>query len=88
MIAVGVDTHKHRHVAAALNQLGQLLGEISVAASAAGYRELVSWLAGLGGEMNPDRVLFDALITDDTDARDCRLRLRSGTLCRKHQRQK
>jgi hypothetical protein len=45
-------------------------------------------LAGLGGEMNPDRVLFDALITDDTDARDCRLRLRSGTLCRKHQRQK
>jgi Transposase len=50
MIAVGVGTHKHRHVAAALNQLGQVLGEISVAASAAGYRELVSWLAGLGGE--------------------------------------
>jgi transposase len=50
MIAVGVDTHKHRHVAVALNQLGQVLGEISVAASAAGYRELVSWLAGLGGE--------------------------------------
>jgi transposase len=50
MIAVGVDTHKHRHVAAALNQLGQVLGEISVAASGAGYRELVSWLAGLGGE--------------------------------------
>jgi hypothetical protein len=38
MIAVGVDTHKHEHVAVALNQLGQLLGEIAVAASAAGYR--------------------------------------------------
>ena len=51
MIAVGVDTHKHRHVAVALNQLGEVLGEIAVAASAAGYRELVSWLAGLGGEV-------------------------------------
>jgi hypothetical protein len=32
MIAVGVDTHKHEHVAAALNELGELLGEIVVAA--------------------------------------------------------
>jgi hypothetical protein len=40
MIAVGVATHKHRHVAVALSQLGQLLGEISVAASAAGYLRL------------------------------------------------
>ena len=47
MIAVGVDTHKHQHVAVALERLGQLLGEIAVAASAAGYRELVVWLAGL-----------------------------------------
>ena len=50
MIAVGVDTHKHEHVAVALSQLGELLGEIAVAASAAGYRELVAWLAGLDGE--------------------------------------
>jgi transposase len=49
MIAVGVDTHKHEHVAAALNELGELLGEIVVAASPAGYRELVKWLKGLGG---------------------------------------
>ena len=51
MIAVGVDTHKHWHVAVALSPLGELLGEIAVAASAAGYRELVSWLAGLDGEV-------------------------------------
>lgn len=50
MIAVGVDTHKYWHVAVALSALGQLLGEISVAATAAGYRELVAWLAELGGE--------------------------------------
>ena len=39
MIAVGVDTHKHQHVAVALSELGLPLGEIAVAASAAGYRE-------------------------------------------------
>ena len=50
MIAVGVDTHKHRHVAVALSQLGELRAS-PVAAGAAGYRELVSWLAGLGGEV-------------------------------------
>ena len=50
MITVGVDTHKHQHIAVALDALGQLLGEIAVAATVAGYRELVFWLAGLGGE--------------------------------------
>lgn len=48
MIAVGVDTHKHEHVAAALNELGELLSEIKVAASPVGYHELVQWLKGLG----------------------------------------
>ena len=47
MIAVGVDTHKYQHIAVALDALGQLLGEIAVAATVAGYRELVCWLAGL-----------------------------------------
>jgi hypothetical protein len=28
MIAVGVDTHKHQHLAVAVDALGQLLGEI------------------------------------------------------------
>jgi len=51
MIAVGVDTHKQWHVAVALCALGRLLGEITVPATAAGYHELVSWLAGLGGEV-------------------------------------
>src|SRR6266545_4908969 len=43
MVAVGVDTHKERHYAAALDQLGQLLGERTFAASAAGYAELQRW---------------------------------------------
>src|SRR5215211_4795935 len=48
MIAVGVDTHKQRHYAVALDQLGQLLGELSFAASAAGYAELRRWAECLG----------------------------------------
>ncbi len=43
MIAVGVDTHKERHYAVALDHLGQLLAELSFPASAAGYTELQLW---------------------------------------------
>jgi len=43
MIAVGVDTHKERHYAVVLDQVGQLLGELSFAATAAGYGELQRW---------------------------------------------
>jgi hypothetical protein len=48
MIAVEVDTHKARHYAVALDQLGQLLGELSFAASADGYAELQRWAERLG----------------------------------------
>jgi transposase len=43
MVAVGVDTHKERHYAVALDSLGQLLGEGSFEASATGYVELELW---------------------------------------------
>lgn len=49
MIAVGVDTHKERHYAAALDTLGQLLGEFAFAANAAGYLELQRWAESLSG---------------------------------------
>lgn len=51
MIAVGVDTHKDQHVAAALDRFGQLRGELVVAADAAGYRELAAWVEGLGARV-------------------------------------
>jgi transposase len=47
MIAVGVDTHKQRHTAVVLDRLGQLLGELSIEACLAGYRELDAWVHGL-----------------------------------------
>jgi hypothetical protein len=43
MIAVGVDTHKQRHYAVALDQVGQLLAELSFVATAAGYAQLQGW---------------------------------------------
>ena len=51
MIAVGVDTHKQRHYAAALDHLGQVLGERSFVASAGGYAELRRWAEELSGEL-------------------------------------
>src|ERR1700686_4565136 len=52
MIAVGVDTHKDRHIAVALDLLGQLLGELSIAGCAGGYLELEVWAQTLaqGGQ--------------------------------------
>ena len=40
MIAVGVDTHKQRHCAVAVDALGQVLGEVEFAATATGYAQL------------------------------------------------
>lgn len=53
MIAVGVDTHKERHYAVALDHLGQMLAELTFAATAAGYCELQRWAEELaaGGEL-------------------------------------
>ena len=47
-ITGGVDTHLDVHVAAALDERGAQLGVESFAATASGYRELLSWLEGFG----------------------------------------
>ncbi len=47
-ITGGVDTHKDAHVAAALDELGAVLGTESFPATRAGYRALLEWLAGFG----------------------------------------
>jgi transposase len=44
----GVDTHCDVHVAAAVDQVGGLLGTESVPASPAGYEALLGWLSGFG----------------------------------------
>lgn len=47
-ITGGVDTHRDNHVAAALDQLGRLLGTQSFPATRTGYRHLLAWLTGFG----------------------------------------
>jgi transposase len=44
----GVDTHKHTHTAAALDQLGRELGVAEFEADGAGYRALVRWFRAFG----------------------------------------
>jgi hypothetical protein len=47
-IIVGVDTHKDVHVAAVISVLGVLLGTASFPTTAAGYRQLLTWVRGFG----------------------------------------
>ena len=44
----GIDTHGEVHVAAALDEVGGLLGTRSFGATPEGYSALLSWLAGFG----------------------------------------
>lgn len=47
-IIVGVDTHKHVHVAVAIDALGVRLGDLVVPADTSGYRQLAEWAKNLG----------------------------------------
>ena len=48
IVTGGVDTHQDLHVAAALDQLGRVLGTQSFPTSPAGYRDLHRWLHSFG----------------------------------------
>lgn len=50
-IVVGVDTHKHNHVAVALDELGARLDAQRFAADTAGYQSLIDWASVLGREV-------------------------------------
>jgi hypothetical protein len=56
-IVVGVDTHKHTHVAAALDQLGSLLGSTTIIVNRAGYW-LHDWVGELAGDEDGVPVVF------------------------------
>ena len=47
-VIVGVDTHKHIHVAVAVTQHGTLLGDRAVSADSGGYAQLEVWAQELG----------------------------------------
>jgi transposase len=47
-VIVGVDTHKHIHVAVALSWAGERLGDLTVAADPGGYEQLLDWAQAFG----------------------------------------
>jgi transposase len=47
-VIVGVDTHKHFHVAAVLDERGALVGTATFGADSAGYRALIDWSGRCG----------------------------------------
>jgi transposase len=47
-VIIGVDTHKHFHVAAVLDERGALLDTATFAADSGGYRALIDWSARFG----------------------------------------
>jgi transposase len=47
VITIGIDPHKRTHTAVAVNDVGQLLGEITIDADETGQRDLLSWAHGL-----------------------------------------
>ncbi|SDH68237.1 IS110 family transposase, partial [Pseudonocardia oroxyli] len=57
-IVVGVDTHKHLHVAVAVDQLGALLGSTTVTVNRAGYSGLRDWVGELAGDNDDVPVVF------------------------------
>lgn len=49
-IVIGVDTHKHVHVAHAADDLGRSLGDYQMPTTAAGYAEFLAWARYLRAE--------------------------------------
>ena len=47
-LVIGVDTHKHLHVAVALDELGARLGELTISADSDGYAALAAWAEQAG----------------------------------------
>ncbi|WP_406068516.1 transposase [Micromonospora sp. NBC_01638] len=49
-VVIGVDTHKHVHVAVALDDIGGRLDARSFPADKGGYEQLFDWAAGFGAK--------------------------------------
>jgi transposase len=47
-VTLGVDTHKHSHMAVALDQLGRRLDELEIPTTTAGFAQLYAWASELG----------------------------------------
>lgn len=42
-VVIGVDTHKHIHVAAVMDSLGRLLDTLTIPTDTSGFTQLLTW---------------------------------------------
>ncbi|MFT4158062.1 MAG: IS110 family transposase [Microbacterium sp.] len=47
-VVIGVDTHKHIHVAAVMDSIGGILANLTIATDAAGFTQLLEWASSFG----------------------------------------
>lgn len=47
-VVVGIDTHKHIHVAAVMDTVGGILATLTIATDTGGFRQLLEWATGFG----------------------------------------
>lgn len=47
-VVIGVDTHKHVHVAAVMDSVGGILASLTIATDTGGYQQLLDWASGFG----------------------------------------
>lgn len=47
-VVIGVDTHKHVHVAAVMDTIGGILATLTIATDTAGFRQMLAWAQGIG----------------------------------------
>lgn len=47
-VVIGVDTHKHIHVAAALDSIGGIIATLTIATDTGGFRQLLEWAGSFG----------------------------------------
>lgn len=47
-VVIGVDTHKHIHVAAAMDSIGGILATLTISTDTAGFKQLLEWAASFG----------------------------------------
>ncbi|MBW1639730.1 IS110 family transposase [Microbacterium resistens] len=47
-VVIGVDTHKHIHVAAVMDSIGGILATLTITTDTAGFKQLLEWASGFG----------------------------------------
>lgn len=47
-VVIGVDTHKHIHVAAVMDSVGGILATLTITTDTAGFKQLLGWAASFG----------------------------------------